>query len=64
LNIPPLLAFFDSLLGAIETVNADDTETIVDSVFGFPLLVSTFDHSGKLVNVDLFGFIDVTVLFG
>ncbi len=64
MNIPPLLAFFDSLLGAIETVNANDTETLVDSFFGIPLLASTFDRSGKLVSVDLFGFIDVTFLFG
>jgi len=61
--VPPLLAFFDSLLGGVETINANDTETIVDSFFGFPLLVATFDHSGNLDSVDLFG-IDVTFLFG
>jgi hypothetical protein len=62
LNAPPLLAFFDSLLGGTETVNANGTETITDSVFGIPLLVATFDSSGNLVSVDLFG-IDVTFLF-
>jgi immunoglobulin I-set domain protein len=63
LNVPPLLAFFDSLLGGVETVNANGTETITDYLFAFPLLVSTFDHSGNLVSVDLIGF-DVTYLFG
>ena len=63
LDVPPLLALFNLWLGGVETVNADDTETIVDSFFGIPLLVSAFDHSGHLVSVDLFGFIDVTFLF-
>jgi hypothetical protein len=63
LSLPPLLAFFDSLLGGVETVNANDTETITDRFFGIPLLVSTFDSSGKLVSVDLFGF-NITFLFG
>lgn len=63
LNVPPLLSFFNSLLGGTEKVNADGSETITDSLFGFPLLVATFDHSGKLVSVDLFGF-NVTFLFG
>ena len=62
LNVPPLLAFFDSLLGGVETVNANGTETITDFLFGFPLLVATFDHSGNLESVELFGF-DVTLLF-
>lgn len=64
LNVPPLLAFFDSFLGGIETVNyGNRTETIVDSFFGFPLLVSTFNSSGNLVSVTLFGF-NVTFIFG
>lgn len=63
LNVPPLLSFFDSLLDGIETVNADGTETITDSFLGFPLLVATFDDSGNLESVDLFGFINVTFLF-
>ncbi len=63
LNVPPLLALFNSLLGGVEKVNANGTETITDSIFGFPLLVATFDHTGKLTSVDLFG-IDVTFLFG
>jgi hypothetical protein len=62
LQVPPLLAFFDSLLSGVETVNANGTETITDSIFGFPLLVATFDQSGKLVSVDMFG-IDVTFFF-
>jgi hypothetical protein len=63
LNVPPLLAFFDSLLAGVETINANGTETITDYLLGFPLLVATFDDSGNLVSVDLFG-IDVTFLFG
>lgn len=64
LNVPPLLSFFDSLLGGITTLNADGTETVTDNFLGIPLLVSTYDHSGKLMSVDLFGFIDITFLFG
>jgi hypothetical protein len=63
LHVSPLLAFFDNLLGGIETVNANGTETITDSFFGIPLLVSTFDSQGNLVSVDLFGTIDVTLWF-
>jgi hypothetical protein len=62
LNVPPLLALLDGLLGGTETVNANGTETITDSLFGIPLLVSTFDHSGHLVSVTLFG-IDIAFLF-
>ncbi len=62
LHVPPLLAFFDALLGGVETVNANGTETITDSFFGIPLLVSTFDSSGNLMSVDLFGF-NITFLF-
>jgi uncharacterized repeat protein (TIGR03803 family) len=62
LNVPPLLAFFDSFLGGTETVNANGTERITDSIFGIPLLVSTFDSSGNLESVTLFG-INVTALF-
>jgi photosystem II stability/assembly factor-like uncharacterized protein len=63
LNVPPLLALFDSLLGGIETVNANGTETITDSILGIPLIVATFDGSGNLVSVTLLG-INVTFLFG
>jgi hypothetical protein len=63
LNVPPLLAFFDSLLGGIETVNGNGTETITDSFLGIPLLVSTFDSHGDLMSVDLFGFVNLTFLF-
>jgi subtilase family serine protease len=62
LDVPPLLAFFDSLLGGGETVNADGTATITDNFFGIPLLLATFDHSGHLVSVTLFG-MNVTFLF-
>jgi CSLREA domain-containing protein len=62
LQVPPLLAFINSLLGGIEAVNGNGTETITDSFFGIPLFVSTFDSHGKLVSVDLFG-INITFLF-
>ncbi len=62
LHVPPLLAFLNSLLGGVETVNGNGTETIMDSLFGFPLLVSTFDAQGNLVSVLLFGF-NITFLF-
>jgi hypothetical protein len=62
LQVPPLLAFFDSLLGATETINANRTETLAASFFGIPLLVSTFDSSGRLESVLLFG-MNVTALF-
>lgn len=62
LNVPPLLAFFDSLLGGVETVNGNGTETITADFFGIPLLVSTFDSSGHLESVLLFE-INVTALF-
>jgi hypothetical protein len=56
LNVPPLLAFFNSLFGGgIETVNGNGTVTVTDSLFGIPVLVSTFDSSGNLVSVVWFG---------
>jgi hypothetical protein len=63
LQVPPLLAFLDSLLGGVETVNNNGTETITDSLFGFPLIVATFNSSGGLVSVTLLGF-NITFLFG
>ncbi len=61
-KVPPLLAFLDSLLGGVETVNDNGTETITDRLFGIPLLVSTFESTGNLESVLLFGF-NVTALF-
>jgi hypothetical protein len=49
-------------LGGIETVNGDGTVTVTDSFLGIPLLVSTYDSAGGLVNVSFFG-LDVTALF-
>jgi hypothetical protein len=63
LQVPPLLAFLDQILGGVEKVNSNGTETITDSVFGFPLIVATFNSSGGLVSVTLFG-INITFLFG
>ncbi len=63
LQIPPLLAFLNSLLGGgIETVNANGTETLTDSLFGISLIVSTFDSSGELMDVTLLG-MNITSLF-
>ncbi len=61
LHIPPLLGLFDSLLAGVETVNSNRTETVVDSFFGMPLLVSTYDSAGDLMSATLFG-IDITFL--
>ncbi|HEY7329530.1 MAG TPA: SdrD B-like domain-containing protein [Gemmataceae bacterium] len=63
LHTPPLLAFFDALLGGIEKVNGNGTETVIDSFLGIPLFVSTYNSKGDLVSVTIFG-IDVTFLFG
>jgi hypothetical protein len=63
LDVPPLLAFLDSVFSGIETVNANGTETITDGLFGIPLIVSTFDAHGDLMSVDLFGFFNITFLF-
>jgi len=62
LHTPPLLAFFDALLHGVETINGNHTETVIDSIFGFPLLISTYDGAGNLMSVTLFG-MDVTLLF-
>ena len=43
-------------------MNADGSVTVTDSIFGFPLLVSTFDSSGNLKSVLWLG-INVTALF-
>jgi len=56
------LALLDALLHGVEAVNGNDTETVTDSLFGIPLLVSTYDGSGDLTSVTLFG-INVTSLF-
>lgn len=63
LSVPSLLGFFDQLLHGIETVNANGTTTVTDSLFGLPLLVSTFGASGQLESVLFLG-INVTFLFG
>ncbi len=63
LSVPSLLGFFDQLLHGIETVNADGTTTVTDSLFGLPLLVSTFGSFGQLESVLFLG-INITFLFG
>ncbi len=62
LHTPPLLAFFDALLHGVETLNGNHTETVVASIFGFPLLISTYDGAGNLMSVTMFG-MNVTLLF-
>jgi hypothetical protein len=62
LKTPFLLHLFDLLLGGVETINANDTETMTDSLFGIPLLVSNYDSSGNLTSVTFLGF-NVTFLF-
>lgn len=62
LQVPPLLALFDNLLGGVETVNADGTQTITDRLLGIPLIVSTFDTHGNLESVLFLG-MNLTFLF-
>ncbi len=62
LHTPPLLAFFDAILGGIETVIPYESETVTDRFLGFPLFASIYDSSGNLESVTLFG-ITVTFLF-
>jgi hypothetical protein len=65
LHTPSLLAFFDHFffVTSTQTVNPDGTVTVTDSFFGLPFLVSTYDSSGDLTSVLLFG-MNVTTLFG
>jgi hypothetical protein len=62
LHTPSLLSFFDQFLKGVETLNADGTVTVTDSLFGFTLLVSTYDSAGNLVRVTILG-LDITFLF-
>lgn len=55
LNVPPLLALLNSFLTRIETLNANGTETVTDSLFGTTLIVSTYDSSGNFVSATLLG---------
>jgi hypothetical protein len=60
LHVPPLLAFFDSLLGGVETVNSNGIETVTDSIFGIVLFVSTYNSVGdwnspRIVDTELRG---------
>jgi hypothetical protein len=52
-----LLVFIDTILGGIETENANGTETVTDSLFGMPLVVATYDNSGNFVSATLLGMI-------
>jgi hypothetical protein len=62
LHTPALLALFDELLHGVETVNGNDTETVIDSIFGISLLESTYDGAGNLMSVTLLGS-NITALF-
>jgi hypothetical protein len=57
LDVPPLLALLDSLLGGFETLNGNGTETVTDTLFGMTLIVSTYDSSGNFVHAALLGFL-------
>jgi hypothetical protein len=59
---PFLLAFIDSLVHGVATLNPDGTVTLTDNFFGFQI-VSTFSSTGHLMSVSLFG-LNVTTLFG
>ena len=62
LQVPPLLTFLNASLGGTETVNSNGTVTVIDRLFGIPLLVSTYNTTGGLQSVTLFG-INIPVLF-
>jgi hypothetical protein len=47
----------------MEAVNSNGTVTITDSLFGIPVIVSTFDSDGNLMSVNLFGLLNITFLF-
>jgi hypothetical protein len=55
LHVPPLVAFFDLLLGAIQTINANGTETVTASFLGTSLVVATYDSAGNFVVTTLMG---------
>jgi len=56
LNVPPLLVLLGQLIRGIETDNANDTETVVYSLFGIALVTANYDGSGNFVSATLFGF--------
>jgi hypothetical protein len=62
LNAAPLPASVDQLLAGSETVDAEVAVTEKANFFGLLPWLSTFDSSGDLESVTLFG-IDVTILF-
>lgn len=62
LQTPFLLKFIDSILGGIETVNGNGTETVIDRLFGIPLFESTYNSGGALLSVTFLG-IDITFFF-
>lgn len=56
LNVPPLLALLGEFLSAVETANANNTETVVYSLFGIPLASANYDGSGDFMDAALMGF--------
>jgi photosystem II stability/assembly factor-like uncharacterized protein len=54
-NVPPLLALINQLIGAIEKVNADGSVTFTYNFLGFPLIVANYDSSGNFVSASLLG---------
>jgi uncharacterized repeat protein (TIGR03803 family) len=56
LNVPPLLALLGQLIGGIETVNANGTETVVYSFMGITIATANYDGSGNFMDATLFGF--------
>ncbi len=56
LNVPPLLALLGQLIQGVETVNANDTETVTYSLLGIVLAAADYDGYGNFVSATLFGF--------
>jgi hypothetical protein len=61
LHTPYLLGLFDAFFHGVVKANPDGTTTITDNLFGLQL-VSTYNNSGNLQSVTLFG-MNVTFLF-
>ncbi|HTU19358.1 MAG TPA: immunoglobulin domain-containing protein, partial [Gemmataceae bacterium] len=56
LQMPPLVALINGILGGIEMVNANGTMTVTYGMYGITLLMVTYDSSGNFLSATLLGF--------
>ncbi|HTU17575.1 MAG TPA: IPT/TIG domain-containing protein [Gemmataceae bacterium] len=54
-NAPPLLGLINLFFHGAETVNANGTETVTYSLYGFTFLTATYNSDGGFVSGALFG---------